>query len=159
MNKILILFLVSLLSCTIPPKKPDWARYQETTLKEFISYFAADTIITVHPILKLVVADAPFKTKVNFTGSIRPISEQKAMCIDDWMGTMKLPKKAKGFADQEILIEQDGIKLWLVIQNSIISDLQTGNYHNPIEIFFQYIGVVSEGKGAEWVLLINNWYG
>jgi hypothetical protein len=92
-----------------------------------------------------------------YIGSIRTISEQKAMCIDDWMRTRKLPQRATGFADHEILIEQDGITLWLVIQNSIISDLQSGNYHNPIKVFFQYFGVVSEGKGAEWVLLINNW--
>jgi hypothetical protein len=67
-NKILILLLTSLLSCTIPPKKADWERYQETTLKEFISYFSADTIINEHPILKIVGADAPFKTKVNYIG-------------------------------------------------------------------------------------------
>lgn len=160
MKKLILILLILSTSCTIPPKpKTGWERYKHSTLNQVTTYFANDTIVKEENTVRIVGADAPFLTEVYYLDSIRDISEIKRICIEGWIKVRGAKIEVDFFATKEILVDQNDIKYWMIIQNKLLPDLTAGEYQNPLLIYFQYAGIVFENNNVEWVFIINRWDG
>ena len=141
---LLLLFFV--FASPVAAQEFDYAAYQPATLSEVAASageHAAAWFAEGHP---------RYRTRVTFTGRVRPTPADTAQFIVEWVKANGHPPAYADVFEQEIELTQDGNAYWMPIQDVLLAPLTAEvRADMPVDVFVLLMG----GQGDRLVLAVS----
>jgi hypothetical protein len=142
---VLFLILASHLACA-----SGWDDYKANTIAKMIDYYSR--VEAYKSSDYFYTPGMPFKTTVKYLGKTRIIKQDRSAYIKKLFFSWGMTAEQAKTFDSEILIEENGIKYWLPIQNVLIPHLNKEiKINDNVNLFIVLGGAIKK----DWVFLIN----
>jgi len=142
----LLLLLCLLCALPVTAQEFDYAAYQPATLSE-VAASAGE-----HTTAWFAEGHPRYRTRVKFTGRVRPTPADTQQFIVDWVKANGHPPAYAEVFEQEIELTQDGRAYWMPIQDVLLAPLTTEvRADMPVDVFVLLMG----GQGDRLVLAVS----
>lgn len=96
----------------------------------------------------------PNSVKVSFTGKIRKLSKQRKEIVNKWLKDYAEKPDARYFYVNEIEVEEDGAKYWVMAhENIVVTPLKSIAQKDSVVLKMKILGYSTKGKTIEYYLL------
>ncbi|WP_069130612.1 hypothetical protein [Rhodohalobacter halophilus] len=128
----------------------NWFRYQINTIENVTSTNLTDVSNTDPTIFANI---DPFRPRVEFTGRVREMPEERKSMIDIWLTQLGHQEEVKNLFQNEFEVRENGVEYWVAIQNSLLQPLieETNEGLYPTDLFLNIVGEID----SEPVLVCN----
>ena len=128
----------------------NWFRYQINTIENVTSANLTD-VSNIDP--TIFANTDPFRPRVEFTGRVREMPEERKSMIDIWLTQLGHPVGVKNLFQNEFEVRENGVEYWIAIQNSLLQPLieETNEGLYPTDLFLNIVGEID----GEPVLVCN----
>jgi uncharacterized protein YxeA len=100
----------------------------------------------------------PNSVKVKFAGETRKISKSRKKAVDRWLKDYAKTPDAKKFYINEIEVEENGIKYWLMAhENNVVAKLKnSAKKDDEIILSAKILGYSKKGATTDYFLLVDD---
>ena len=106
----------------------------------------------------LSAVNFPNSVKVKFTGETRKISKSRKKVVDTWLKDYAKTPDAKKFYINEIEVEENGVKYWLMAhENNVVAKLKSAAQKDTeIVLSAKILGYSKKGTKTDYFLLADD---
>ncbi len=117
----------------------NWLRYQINTIENVTSTNIPDVSKSDPTIF---VNTDPFRPRVEFTGRVREMPEERKSIIEIWLTQLGHQEEVKNLFQNEFEVRENGVEYWVAIQNSLLQPLieETNEGLYPTDLFLNIVG-------------------